>query len=95
MCFTDKSCEVRAHDDCEDCLGVEGWSTGFELAGCETEWCDTPPHGKKKCHSLCATVISRICYIQIYTCLPEKVITENLDHKSSMALWCNEHPSSV
>ena len=30
------------------CLGVEGWSTGFEVAGCETEWCDTPSHGKKK-----------------------------------------------
>ena len=22
------------------CLGVEGWSTGFEVAECETEWCD-------------------------------------------------------
>ena len=20
------------------CLGVEGWSTGFEMAECETEW---------------------------------------------------------
>ena len=30
------------------CLGVEGWSNGFEVAECETEWCDTPPHGKKK-----------------------------------------------
>ena len=33
------------------CLGVEGWSTCFEVAECETEWCDTPLHGKKKCHS--------------------------------------------
>ena len=30
------------------CLGVEGWSTGFEVAECETECCDTSPHGKKK-----------------------------------------------
>ena len=51
MCFTDKSCEARAHDDCEGCLGVEGWSTCFEVAECETEWCDTPPHSKKKSHS--------------------------------------------
>ena len=39
------------------CLGVEGWSTGFEVAGCETEWCDTPSHGKKK--SLRATASNR------------------------------------
>ena len=29
-------------------LGVEGWSTGFEVAEWETEWLDTPPHGKKR-----------------------------------------------
>ena len=34
------------------CLGVEGWSTGFEVAECEIEWHDTPPHGKKNSHSL-------------------------------------------
>ena len=33
-------------------LGMEAWSTGFEVAECETEWGDTPPHGKKKSHSL-------------------------------------------
>ena len=32
-------------------LGVEAWSTGFEVAECETEWRDTPPRGKKKSHS--------------------------------------------
>ena len=48
------------------CLGVESWSTGFEVADeCETEWCDTPPHGKKKSHSFRAKVITRNCYIQI------------------------------
>ena len=26
------------------CLGVEGWNTGFEVAECETEWHNTPPH---------------------------------------------------
>ena len=36
----------------EFCLSVEGWSTGFEVAECETEWRDTPPHGKKKNQSL-------------------------------------------
>ena len=30
------------------CLGVEAWSTGFEVAECETDWRDTFPHGKKK-----------------------------------------------
>ena len=34
------------------CLGVEAWSTGFEVAECETEWLDTPPYGKKNSHSL-------------------------------------------
>ena len=29
------------------CLGVEGWSTGFEVVECETEWCDIPPHSNK------------------------------------------------
>ena len=29
------------------CLGVEAYSTGFEVAECETEWHDTS-HGKKK-----------------------------------------------
>ena len=67
------------------CLGVEGWSTGFEVAECETELCATPPHGKKKCNSFCATVITRN---QINTCIPEKVIAETLGRKSSMALWC-------
>ena len=45
------------------CLGVEGWSTGFEVAECETEWCDTSPTGKKKCHSLRATVITCNQYV--------------------------------
>ena len=30
------------------CLGVEAWSTGFEVAECETEWRGTSPHSKKK-----------------------------------------------
>ena len=30
------------------CLGEEVWSTGFEVAECETEWCGTSPHSKKK-----------------------------------------------
>ena len=77
------------------CLGVEGWSTGFEVTGCGTEWCDTPPHGRKKCHSLCETVITRDCYVQINTCIPEKVVAETSGYKSSMALWCNERTSSV
>ena len=64
------------------CLGVEGWSTGFEVAECETERYDTPPHGKKKCHSFRATVMTHNCYVQIYTCIPEKVIAETLGHKS-------------
>ena len=34
------------------CLGVEGWSTGFDVAECETEWRDTPPCSKNKSHSL-------------------------------------------
>ena len=54
--------------------------------------CATPPHGKKKCNSFCATVITRN---QINTCIPEKVIAETSGHKSSMALWCNERTSSV
>ena len=37
--------------DCEEgiglCLGVEAWSTGFEVAECETEWRGTSPHSKK------------------------------------------------
>ena len=39
------------------CLSLESWSTGFEVAECETEWYNTPLHGRKKCHSLHATVI--------------------------------------
>ena len=33
------------------CFGVEAWSAGFEVAECETEWHDTPPHSKKKSRS--------------------------------------------
>ena len=29
-------------------IGVKTWSTGFEVAECETEWRDTSPHGKEK-----------------------------------------------
>ena len=72
-------------------FGVEGWGTG-EVAECETELCGTPPHGKKKCHSFQATVITRNCYVQS---IPEKVITETLGRKSSMALWCNKRTSSI
>ena len=77
------------------CLSVKGWSTCFEVAECETEWCDTHPHGKKKCHSFRATVITCNCYVQIYTCIPEKVIADTSGHKSSMALQCKERSSSV
>ena len=48
MGFTDKSrnyCEACTHGewgDCAEaiglCLGVKAWSTGFEVAECETEW---------------------------------------------------------
>ena len=34
-------------------LGMEGWSTGFEVAECETKWCDTSSHGKKVFLYLC------------------------------------------
>ena len=30
------------------CFVVEAWSAGFEVAECETEWRDTPPHSKKR-----------------------------------------------
>ena len=62
---------------------------------CETKWCDTPLHGKKKCHSLRATVIICNHYVQINTSIPEKVITETLGHKISKALLCNECTSLV
>ena len=52
--------EKTVKNQSDFCLGVDGWSTGFEVAECEivTEWSDTPPHSKKKCHSLHATVIT-------------------------------------
>ena len=65
------------------------------VAECETEWCNTPSHGKKQFHSLRATVITCNHYVQINTCIPEKVITETSGHKSSKALWCNESTSLV
>ena len=70
------------------CLGVEGWSTGFEVSECETEWRDTPPHSKKKCHSLHAMEIIRNWYVQTNTGIPEKVTVETSSHKSSKALLC-------
>ena len=39
-------------------LGVEGWSTGFEVVECETKWHDTITHGKKKCSSIRVMVIT-------------------------------------
>ena len=47
-------------------------------------------HTVRKYHSFLAAVITRNCYIQINTCIPEKVIAETSGHKSSMALQCNE-----
>ena len=32
--------------------------TGFEVTECETKWHDTSPHGKKKCPTIRATVIT-------------------------------------
>ena len=53
----------------------EGWSTGFEVSECETEWCNTPPHGTvRKCLSLRAMVITCNQYVQINTGILEKVI---------------------
>ena len=63
----------------------------FEVAECEIEWHDTPPHGKKKCHSLHATVITvtHNQYVQINTSIPGKVIAASSGHKSSKALRCS------
>ena len=74
------------------CLGVECWSTGFEVAGCETEWLQMV---RKKCHSLCTMVITRNQYVQTNTGIPEKVIAETSGHKSSKALQCYERTLSV
>ena len=54
----------------------EGWSTGFEVSECETEWCDTPPHGtvRKSIPLFFAMEITRNQYVQINTGILEKVI---------------------
>ena len=70
--FTDKSCvycKAHTHGERGDCEAYR-----FEVAKCETEWCDTSPHGKKK--NLRATVIICSRYVQIDTSIPEKVIAE-------------------
>ena len=81
--------------DCKETIGLLFMYGGLEFLECETEWHDTPPHGKKKSHSLHATVISRNWYVQINTGILEKVIAGTLGHKSSKTLQCYEHTSSV
>ena len=49
---------------------MEAWSTGFEVAKCETEWRGTSPHSKKE--SLRVMVITRDRYVQFNTGIPEK-----------------------
>ena len=57
-------------------LGVEGWSTGFEVAECETKWRDTSSHGKKKCPCIRAMVITvtHNQYVQINSAASSTVV---------------------
>ena len=57
-------------------LGMEGWSTGFEVAECETKWCDTSSHGIKKCPSIHAMVITvtHNRYVQINSAASSTVV---------------------
>ena len=70
---------------------MKGWRTGFEVAKHETEWCNTPPHGK---HSLREMVITRQ-YVQINPGIPVKVISKISGYKCSKVVRCYECTSSV
>ena len=65
------------------CLGVEAWSTGFEVAECETEWLDTPPHGKKKRVTLFSNS-NHALIIGVFESIPAY-----LSSKASKALLCS------
>ena len=54
-----------------------GVLAGFDVAECKQIFLHS---GRKKCHSLHATVITRNRYVQINTGIPEKITTETLDH---------------
>ena len=64
-------------------LGVEV-STGFVVAECETKWCDTNPHGKKKCSSIRAMVITvtHNQYVQI-----SSAASSNSFHLQYIQFW--------